>query len=61
MRVDLITTLPDVEFAACWERRALMFVDGFEVSVIDLASLRATKQASGRFQDLADLENLPEV
>ena len=60
LRVDLITTLPELEFTACWGKRKLMVVDGIEVPVIDLASLRVTKKASGRFQDLADLENLPE-
>jgi hypothetical protein len=35
-------------------------IDGLEVPVIDLASLRITKKASGRLQDLADLERLPE-
>lgn len=59
-RVDLITSLPEVTFTDCWARRRLMTADGLEVPVIDLASLRITKRASGRFQDLADLENLPE-
>ena len=60
-RIDLITTLPGLEFSPCWERRRLMRAGGLEVPVIDLASLRITKLASGRFQDLADLENLPEA
>ena len=60
LRIDLITTLPSVEFSSCWDRRRIMIVDGIEVPVIDLASLRETKRASGRLQDLADLEKLPE-
>ena len=60
-QVDLITTLPGVDFADCWRRQQRMFVDGIEVAVIDLRSLRKTKLATGRFQDLADLEKLPEA
>jgi hypothetical protein len=33
-------------------------VDGVLVSFIDLENLKRNKQASGRLQDLADLENL---
>jgi len=61
VKVDLITSLPQLDFDTCWSRRRVMLVDGIEIPVIDLASLRQTKRASGRFQDLADLENLPEA
>jgi predicted nucleotidyltransferase len=33
-------------------------IDGIQVSFIDLENLRRNKQASGRYQDLADLESL---
>jgi len=60
LRIDLITSLPGLEFRSCWNRRHPMLIHGVEVPVIDLASLRITKKASGRLQDLADLERLPE-
>lgn len=34
-------------------------MDGVEVDVISLADLKANKRASGRHQDLNDLEKLP--
>jgi hypothetical protein len=33
-------------------------IDDVPVNFIDLDNLRINKKASGRFQDLADLENL---
>ena len=42
------------------ERRPCVVVDidGMPVNLIDLQHLKANKQATGRHQDLADLENL---
>lgn len=57
-RIDLITTLPGVEFASCFEQREVVMVDGIPVNFIDRESLKRNKRASGRLQDLADLENL---
>jgi hypothetical protein len=57
-RIDLLSTLPGVDFAACYASRIGVEVDGIPVNFIDLESLKKNKQASGRLQDLADLENL---
>jgi Nucleotidyltransferase of unknown function (DUF6036) len=57
-RIDLLTTLSGVEFAACYPRRIGVEADGVRVDFIDLDNLRRNKKASGRHQDLADLENL---
>ncbi len=57
-RIDILTTLPGVEFAECYPHRVVVDVDGVPVNFIDLENLKRTKRASGRFQDLADLENL---
>lgn len=57
-RIDLITTLPGVEFEDCYETRVVIVIDQTPVDFIDLESLKRNKQASGRLQDLADLENL---
>ena len=40
-------------------QRVVDVLDGVKVSLISLKHLKATKKASGRHQDLADLENLP--
>ncbi len=57
-RIDLITSLPGVEFDACLEARVEVIMDEVKVNFIDLENLRKNKKASGRLQDLADLENL---
>ena len=57
-RIDILTTLPGVEFSDCYPFRTVVDVEGLPVKFIDLDNLKRTKRASGRFQDLADLENL---
>jgi hypothetical protein len=55
-RIDLINSPDGVEFNSCWETRILIELDGMSVPVIDLDSFRKNKAASGRPQDLADLD-----
>lgn len=57
-RIDLLTTLPGADFQACYAAREQAEIDGVFVNFIDLENLRKNKLASGRHQDLADLENL---
>ena len=57
-RIDLLTSPSGVNFDECYPKRARTLLEGMEVDVIDLASLRQNKQASGRPQDLADLDKL---
>ena len=57
-RIDLITTPPGVEFESCYGSRAEIEIDGVVVNFIDLENLKRSKRATGRLQDLADLENL---
>lgn len=57
-RIDLLTTLPGVDFIQCYAQRVIIDLDGVAVNFIDLENLKKNKQASGRYQDLADLENL---
>lgn len=57
-RIDLLTTIPGVNFESCYPDRQVIDIDGIAVNFIDLESLKRNKQASGRAQDLADLENL---
>lgn len=59
-RIDLITTPDGVDFAICYASRLEVEVDGIRVNFIDLENLKVNKRASGRLQDLADLENLAE-
>lgn len=57
-RIDLMTTAAGVEFESCYATRVEVEIDGVTVNFIDLDNLKKSKKASGRLQDLADLENL---
>jgi predicted nucleotidyltransferase len=57
-RIDLITTPPGVDFERCYTSRVEVEMDEITVNFIDLDNLKKSKRASGRLQDLADLENL---
>ena len=57
-RIDILTTLPGVEFSECYASRITTDMDGVSVNFIDLENLRKNKKATGHHQDLADLEAL---
>ena len=57
-RIDMLTSAAGVDFTECYERRVAATLDGLEVPFIDLESLKTNEAASGRAQDLADIENL---
>ena len=56
--IELLNFADGVEFEACWPQRLVVPLDGVEVTVIGLDDLRQNKRATGRLQDLADLEQL---
>lgn len=57
-RIELFTALPGVDFAVCYPLRVEIELDNIRVNFIDLENLKKNKRASGRHQDLADVENL---
>jgi hypothetical protein len=57
-RIDILTSLSGVEFAECYSSRVTEDIDGVPVSFIGLENLKKNKKATGRHQDLADVENL---
>jgi hypothetical protein len=57
-RIDLINSPDGVDFAESYASRIEIDIDGLKISVIDLENLKKNKKASGRLQDLADLEKL---
>jgi predicted nucleotidyltransferase len=59
IRIEILTTISGVEFDRCYPRREVADMDGVEVNIIGLGDLKANKKASGRHQDLSDLEHLP--
>lgn len=58
LRIDLLTSISGVSFDECYPNRQTVELEGVEVPFIGLGDLKANKRASGRHQDLADLENL---
>lgn len=58
VRIDMITTLDGVTFEECHVSRVEAMIDDVLVPFIDLQHLKQNKKATGRHQDLADLENL---
>lgn len=59
VRIEISTTISGVNFEECFAEKVSGELDGERVNLISLNHLKANKKASGRHQDLADLENLP--
>jgi hypothetical protein len=61
VRIDVITSIDGVDFADAWADRIEANLDGLRVPVLSRHHLIANKKASGRLQDLADVERLEEL
>ena len=57
-RIDIITNISGIQFEHAYANRQATSIEGIEVPVISLQDLIANKRASGRMQDLADIEKL---
>jgi len=57
-RIDLLTALKDVEFDDCYEARVQVTIQNVKINFIDIENLKKNKRATGRLQDLADVEKL---
>lgn len=57
-RIDLIMGALGVDFEICYQSRIETEIDDLSIPFIDLESLKKNKRATGRLQDLADIENL---
>ena len=57
-RIDLLTDIDGVSFAECWENRDEIQMAALIIPTINIKDLIRNKTASGRLQDLADLEKL---
>ncbi|MEN9796580.1 MAG: hypothetical protein RL653_276 [Pseudomonadota bacterium] len=58
VRIDLLTDIDGVTFDEAWDRRTVRALDGLEIPVLSVADLLRNKRATGRLQDLADVEAL---
>ena len=59
VRIEIATTISGVNFEECFAGKIISEMDGEQVNIISLEDLKINKKASGRHQDLADLDNLP--
>ncbi len=57
-RIDLLTSVTGLEFEECYVSKIHTNIQGTEIDFIDLENFKKNKKAVGRYQDLADLENL---
>lgn len=57
-RIDLLTSLTGLDFEECYKSRVHIEIQGSKIDFIDLENFKKNKKAVGRYQDLADLENL---
>lgn len=57
-RIDLMTSLEALDFKDCYHSRVQFEIQDVKVNFIDAANLKKNKRATGRAQDLADIENL---
>jgi len=57
-RIDIMTAASGLNFDECYNKKVEVDIEGVSVTFIDLESLKKNKKATGRHQDLADLENL---
>ncbi len=57
-RIDILTSLKGISFNDCFSLRVQVIIEDVQVDFIDIDSLKKNKRATGRLQDLADLESL---
>ena len=60
-RIDILTRISGIDFQQAYDRRKVVSLDGMEIPVISLEDLIANKRATGRTQDLADVERLEQT
>lgn len=58
LRIDLLTSIDGVNFQECYPNRKIVSIDGITVNFIGFTDLLKNKKASGRHQDLGDIDNL---
>jgi len=57
-RIDIVMSCDGVEFESCYKSKNQLIIENLPINFIDVENLKRNKQASGRPQDLADLDNL---
>lgn len=57
-RIDIVTRIDGIGFEQAFAHKKTLAVEGMQIPVISLDDLIVNKRASGRAQDLADVERL---
>jgi hypothetical protein len=58
VRIDILTTISQVDFGGAWERRLQVQFGDVQVAVLSREDLIANKKAAGRKQDRLDIRRL---
>ncbi len=58
VQIDIINEASGIQFEECYQNREVVNVEGVEISLISRADLIKNKRASGRSQDMADVDKL---
>ena len=58
LRVDIMMSIPGIEFDEAWKNREVVELDDLKVFFISRSDLIRAKEASGRPQDKIDIEEL---
>ncbi len=61
LRIDIMMSIPGVEFEEAWERREMVELDDHSIPFISRSDLIRAKKASGRPQDKADINKLEQA
>ena len=61
VRIDILTEVDGLTFHEAWQDKVEATFSGVRVFVLSISALRKNKKASGRLQDLADLEALEKL
>ena len=61
LRVDIMMSIPGIEFDVAWKNRQVVELDNLKVFFISRSDLIQAKEASGRPQDKIDIEKLKEA
>ena len=57
-RIDILKSIPGLEFERCWKNRRTLDIGGTTANFLDLEDLLTAKLAAGRPQDLVDAAKL---
>jgi hypothetical protein len=58
MRVDIMMSIPGIEFDVAWKNREVVELDDLKIFFISRSDLIVAKEASGRPQDQIDVDSL---